>query len=288
LSYPNRTNLASVNLSLLQRVESIDIQRLPFPHIVIENALPIEFHDELRATFPTPSDLGVDPTRNNHRWSTKALDLPRISSVTNLWRRFINYHSSQLFWDDVVRVFGEVICKQFPHQFKSPHELLRFEVNVRDLNSTNKHSLELDAQISGNTPVRTPGVPRGVHVDAPNALYAGLYYLRQTDDCSEGGDLQLWEWKEGYSYRKKSSAYKEGVDARHLRLTKTVSYRSNTLVFLINSLDALHSVTERKPTTNTRQFVNLVCDTPSPLFQLRPFFHRRVISVAKRTVRNTL
>lgn len=275
-------------LSLLQRVESTDIQYLPFPHIVIENALPIELHDELRATFPTPSDLGIDPTQNNLRWSTKALDLPQISNVPDLWRRFINYHSSQLFWSDVVRVFGEVICKQFPHQFRSSQELLHFDVNTRNMDSKNKRSMELDAQISGNTPVRTPGVPRGVHVDAPNALYAGLYYLRQTDDCSEGGDLQLWKWKEGYSYRKKSSAYKEGVDTHHLRLIKTVNYRSNTLVFLINSLDALHSVTERKPTTNTRQFVNLVCDTPSPLFQLRPFFHRRVINVAKRTVRNTL
>lgn len=273
-------------LSLLQRVTSADIQSFPFPHIIVPNALPSELHDELRTSFPSPGKLGIDSTQNNYRWSTKALDLPNISGISELWKDFISYHSSHLFWSEVVRVFGHSICNQFPHHFQSLEQLLLLEPAVRDMASEGQNPLMLDAQISGNTPAITPGVPRGVHFDSPNALYAGLYYLRQVDDCSEGGDLQLWHWKNGYSDRKKSAEYKEGVATRHVQLFKTVRYQSNTLVFLLNSLDSLHSVTERQPTSNTRQFVNLVCDTPSPLFDLRPFMHRRATNFIKRAMRN--
>jgi hypothetical protein len=270
------------NLSLLQRVNSTDIQQFPFPHIILENALPEELHSELRESFPSPRELGVDPSQDNVRWSTKARDLSQLSAVSELWKLFINYHSSHQFWDDVVRVFGEAICSKYPDHFPSLQELSRLGVQVRNLDSANREILELDAQVSGNTPAITPGVPRGVHVDAPNALYAGLYYLRHSDDRSDGGDLQLWQWRDNYSYQKKSYFYKEGVEARHIRLLNTVNYRSNTLVFIINSLDSLHSVTERKPTTSTRQFVNLVCDTPGPLFDLEPYMHQRVLKFAKR------
>jgi hypothetical protein len=272
-------------LSLLQRVTSADIQSFPFPHIVVPNALPSELHDELRTSFPSPDELGIDSTQDNYRWSTKALDLPKTSEISELWREFIRYHSSHLFWSEVVRVFGQSICNHFPHHFQSPEQLLLLESAVRDMASEGKNPLMLDAQISGNTPAITPGVPRGVHFDSPNALYAGLYYLRQVDDCSEGGDLQIWHWKTDYSDRKKAAAYKEGVATRHVQLFKTVRYQSNTLVFLLNTLDSLHSVTERQPTKSTRQFVNLVCDTPSPLFDLRPFIHQRAINFIKRAIR---
>ena len=54
----------------------------------------------------------------------------------------------------------------------------------------------LDAQVCVNTPVlRAASSVRGPHVDKPNKLFAGLYYLRPPGDTTTvGGELQLYRY----------------------------------------------------------------------------------------------
>lgn len=63
---------------------------------------------------------------------------------------------------------------------------------------------------------------------------------------------------------------------------KVVPYQSNTFVFLINSIDSLHSVTEQMPTPHTRQFLNLVCDLEQPLFRPNPLPQTRIKNLVTR------
>lgn len=270
-----------MNLSLFQRVQSTDIHSEPFPHLVIENALPDELHTELRRTFPTRQTLGVS-LGQNERWSTSAEMLRTIEGITPLWRRFVEYHSSKNFFEDVIQAFGEQIVGLYPKIFNSLEDLRHRPVVERSCGNLLPESLSLDAQISGNSPVMRAGAPRGIHFDSTNALWAGLYYLRSESDNSIGGDLELWKWPESYGFRKKSSMYREGMKSQNVLPLKVVPYQSNTFVFLINSIDSLHSVTERMPTPHTRQFLNLVCDLQQPLFRPVPFPQTRIKNLIMR------
>ena len=249
---------------------------------MINNALPNEIFETLSATFPSAEDLGVDSRSNNLRWSTKAKDISRVRNLHPLWKRIVDFHTSQAFLNEVFSVFGEAIVNLYPSRFPTEESLKDVVASVRDLRSLSAKGLSLDAQISGNTPVSIATSPRGVHVDAPNALYGGLFYMRDQNDDSVGGDLQFWKWNRTYSFGKKSGEYREGVLPRHITLVKTIPYQSNTLVLFLNSLDSLHSVTVRQPTPHTRKFINLVADSSEPFFQLRPSPYLRLRNFVRR------
>lgn len=170
----------------------------------------------------------------------------------------------------------------YPLSFPTRKSLFAQKATRREFRSGDAGNLMLDAQICGNTPVRQAGAPRGVHIDAPVALYGGLYYLRDDKDDSIGGDLQIWRWNPGFSYKKKSGEYRESVPNRHVELVRTIPYESNTLVFFINSIDSLHAVRVREPTPHTRKFVNLLADSSTPFFQLTPHTTTRIRNIIRR------
>ena len=273
-------------LSVLQSCTSRDVVFEPFPHIVIKNALPLDLVEELVSEYPDLGILGVDKSIDNKRWSTPARAVSANSQISNLWKEMIEYHSSEAFFLELVSIFGDAILSKLDGIWSSRSELEHLRVGIRQQTPSDRADVFLDAQIAGNTPALTPGVPRGIHFDSRNALYAGLFYLRDPDDNSIGGDLQIWKWKSGYSNRKKASEYREGVDVNHCELIGTIPYAANTLVLLINSIDSLHSVTTRQPTPHTRKFMNLLADFNHDLFEFKPFLHRRIIPALKRRLRS--
>jgi len=271
------------HLSLLQNLKRSDIYDDPFPHIIIDSALPIGLCNELQRTFPPLASLGVDETADNQRWSTSARHCQSIPGLSRAWLDMIDYHTSRTFLNEVVSTFKVQLVSLYPEYFSNSDEIMNGRECIRrgDGNIP-KNCLALDAQISGNTPAKNPGQPNKIHFDATNALYAGLYYLRDASDDSEGGDLQIWRWRSTYSFREKSSAYSPNIPLRHVELVKTIPYKANTFVLLINSIDSLHSVTTRQPTIHTRKFLNLLADAPAPFFQLQPSMLSRA---ARRLVR---
>jgi hypothetical protein len=274
-----------MNVSLFQNFRREHLYRDPFPYIVIENALPESIHDELLKSYPSPELQQVNSSLNNFRWSTKARDIASIPNLADLWRQMIQYHTSQMFLDEVFKIFEQDLLEMFPERFPTQTALYSHRATTRSIAPPDRGSLALDAQIAGNTPVRTPTSPRGIHCDAPNALYGGLYYLRDSWDNSVGGDLQIWKWQSHYSFRRKSGEYRESVPLKHVSLVRTIPYISNTFVFFINSLDSLHSVTIRQPTQHTRKFINLLADADDPFFNLDPLFHHRVRNYLRHKVR---
>jgi hypothetical protein len=273
------------SLSLFQRVSESDLSLDPYPHVVIRNALPDELCEYLKTTYPSLQSQGVDVNANNYRWSTHAAQVDLIEGLHQVWRDFINFHTSQEFLDQVLNLFAEPLLRMYPRAFPSKEVLLAQRAQRRDLQSGANGTLMLDAQICGNTPVKQPGAPRGVHFDAPLALYGGLYYLRDDEDDSVGGDLQIWRWNPEYSYKKKSGEYRENVPAKHVQLVKTVRYESNTLVFFVNSINSLHSVTVRQTTPHTRKFVNLLADSNTPYFELTPHTTIRIRNAIRRRIK---
>jgi hypothetical protein len=211
-----------------------------------------------------------------------------LPSLPHIWTQLLAYHISQEFLNEVLSVFSQDLLSRYPEMFPTPEALTSQHAVLRGGENVPTKALALDAQISGNTPVKTPGQPNKVHFDATNALYAGLYYLRDDEDDSIGGDLQLWRWKPGYSNRKKASEYDENISPRHIELVKTIRYEANTFVLLLNGIDSLHSVTRREPTPHTRKFVNLLADSSANFFSLNPLPHLRIRNAFRRRIRRHL
>jgi hypothetical protein len=255
-------------LSVLQKASRADVRSSPYPHIVLKDALPTELCDALVSSYPPLSVLGIDPSRNNYRWSYSASNVAGNGAIGELWRDFVAYHASKAFFDEIAELFHQDITRLYPERFPSIDALAAMKPGIRRTDDFDDADILLDAQISGNTPVANASSVRTTHVDSGDKLFSGLFYLRSDDDNSVGGDLTLSKFKPRYSTPSQKLKCFDGVyvDDSYLDVTETVRYSKNTLVLFINSLDSLHGVTVRRPTPHPRLFLNLVGVVKEPLY----------------------
>jgi len=242
--------------SVLSRFEPSMLCKDPYPHIVIENALDSEIADELRATFPSSDVVHSDESLNNTRWCFGANEVSGNSNISDVWRAVTAHHTSAEFWAEVRSAFGSCIDGRI---FKSRNRAslgVDPRVGVRGASSFDSCDVLLEAQISGNTPVTALTSVRGTHLDEGNKIISGLFYLRPDEDDSTGGEFLVQRWKKWIPRSMYSKLYFEGMNDL-VEIVKTVHYRHNTLVMLVDSIDALHAVSPRAPTKFTRQFMNL-------------------------------
>ena len=59
-------------ISVLRRAKPTEVVAKPFPHLVLENALPQDLYDELARTLPSRTEIGITETRNNRHWDYRA------------------------------------------------------------------------------------------------------------------------------------------------------------------------------------------------------------------------
>jgi len=267
-------SLEKYEFSLLKNISPMDVINDPFPHVVIHDALPIDFASKLIDTFPFSS---FPSEKSNHRYDISASSVHDFDLISDQWKNFIQFHSSKYFFSEVINIFKNYLERNDElTQLIQNHSM---QVGRRNVESFKDSSVLMDAQISINTPVQKKSSVRKIHVDSPNKLYSGLFYLRMPDDDSFGGDLQLFSWKPEYSKKEKLNFYKEGVSKEHVNVIKEISYNSNTLVLFLNSLDALHGVTERDVTRHTRTFVNLVAELPFDLYTKDSLIKRKLFKI---------
>jgi hypothetical protein len=237
----------------------------PFPHLVVHEALEPEYYQELAAEFPAAEIIldGRPPVSNrNFRYPASAiLDDLRISAR---WREFTAYHASQQFFYKVLELFDSRILELHPTIEASVGKRLpewqssvRFREPIRDI--------ALECQFTYGTPVEERSRVIGPHVDREVALYAGLFYMRDDHDDSEGGDLEFYRFKAG------KPAFDRGsrcVSDERVARCKTIRYASNTLVFFLHSPFALHGVSPRSPTKFARRHINLVGELATNVFDV--------------------
>jgi len=255
-------------LSVLQRVSAADVRAEPFPHLVVENALPADLCDALLASYPEPADLGVDLAENNSRWSVGAVAAGANPVVPTLWREFLAYHASAAFFQRLVELFGAFIVALHSQRYPDLSSLQALRPGLRVRDDWRGADVLLDAQLGGNTPVWTASSVRGLHVDKGDKLFSGLFYLRRNDDDARGGDLEIHRFRPNLPVWRRARAFDEySVDPGAAEWVATVPYRNNTLVLFLNSLEALHGVTVREPTAHCRLFMNLVGEVNPPLYR---------------------
>ena len=257
--------------SILSKANSSMVVLEPFPHIIIQNAIPQDFANKLTDQFPI--DL-FDLSYDNKRFDINSYQAIYKKNISKEWNDFIAYHSSKDFFNEFINIFSSALenCN-----YVEIDNLKNLNIGRREQHSFASRDFLLDAQISLNTPVLSKSSVRQVHVDNENKLFSGLFYLRQPCDDSVGGNLQLCKWPSSYSDKLKLQAYKEGLDTKHFEVFNEVKYQNNIAIIFLNSINALHCVSPREPTRNVRTFMNLVGEMPSNIFRKYTFRERLLI-----------
>jgi len=266
-------------MTMLRSVDRKDVISEPFPYVVIKDALDEGLCERLRRGFPDISIVSEGASYvSNERFSYPASKSLKNARIDEEWKRVVLEHVGQEFLDDVVRVFGREILRVHPEFERIVGPMDRLRAGVRNRDNFDRADVLLDAQICVNTPVNgNPDSVRVAHIDAPDKLFAGLLYLRDPDDHSVGGDLEI------YRYLREDHEFFQGqhVESKYIERVAKVPYQNNALVFFINSERSLHGVSVREKTDSVRKFLNVVGEVKSPLFDI----HARQEGRLKRFLR---
>ena len=249
--------------TLLAGQSSDQVMREPYAHLVNDAALDQKFYDKLAATFPDPERFvkGLKTVGNNQAVRIPARDIIGNPEFSAEWQEFFRYHTSQDFWNDIVRVFGDAIRSTHPQlEALAGKPLVDWRVKIRGTDA--KGDVELDALFVVNTPVKKMSSVRPAHVDAEDEIFAGLLYMKPDDDRTGGGNLSMYKFKSapafGGHYAPLSAVTEE----------RTVNYAANRYVAFVNSPHSIHGVTPRPPTEAYRRYINMVALTPFKAFKL--------------------
>ncbi|MBL8211585.1 MAG: hypothetical protein JNK87_12770 [Bryobacterales bacterium] len=256
--------------NLLQGISPSDVVTDPFPHVVIHDPIPPADAAALMEEWPSDAVIQAGlPARSNQRFNLPAAKALADNLVTPRWRAFLTEQTGNAFGAHILRIFGESIptyVPEFSKQLGGRLEQCRFGVRNRD---DGRAHLLLDAQLATNSPVRHQATSvRAAHVDLPEKLFIGLYYLRPPGDTeSRGGDLVLCRAKANQPPR----MFQREVDVKGLQEVRRIRYGRSVLVLFLNGPLSIHAVTRREPTPHTRRFLNLVGQAPRPLFDVAAY-----------------
>ncbi len=243
----------SNTISLLQNAKNVELELMPFPHIVIKNALDENTYKDLSKKFPL--EFFVKNNKKNINNVRKDLFLDELNTMQDVdddWKKFIEYHSSITFFNEVLHIFEKTILNTYSKKFDNKEKLY-------NCNPVNRFSTSV------NTPVLEASSVRSAHLDNLNKLFTGLFYMKLEDDKSNGGDLELYSWNKDISKVKKRKLANNEIDIDYIKYEKTISYEPNTFLIFLNSLDALHGVTPRSLTKSYRRMCVFTSQLPFSL-----------------------
>ena len=96
-----------MNLSLLQNFKENNFSLDPFPHIVIENALPEKLYKELADTYPI--NKFNHNNQNNGKLTMLSEQIQKDTEIYELWKKFVSFHKSKEFYHQVFDIFSKNI-----------------------------------------------------------------------------------------------------------------------------------------------------------------------------------
>lgn len=236
---------AQMTQSVLEHCNHSMVLTSPFPHIMVEDALPSELYKVLSDEYPPSELMSKGKTTSNRACFYTAGQIRARGRVSEAWREFIEYHASAAFYADIFRVFGEHI-----YELYSKVKWSQLSIGVRGDKAEQDRAFHMDAMFGINTPVIGKATSvRGRHLDNPLKLYNGLLYFKHDDDTAAGGEFLI--------YRRTDGAW---------TVQSHVPYRQNVLVFFVNTPHAVHAVSSREAGPYPRRYVSFCGEVKAPLF----------------------
>ena len=221
---------------------------MPYPYASTKRCLPKEYYDVLKKTRPHWVQIAsTKKEENNKRVDLTAHEALKLKNIPVIWKDFLEYHTSQSFYEVILKKFGEYFKQYYPKlDFKNMKAARR--------GSGAKADIYLDCQISVNTPVKEKSTVSKPHLDHPQELWAGLLYMRDDDD-NAGGDLLIHKCIGVPKFYDKRQ-----VKDDNIAVVDTIPYAANTMACFMNSPMSVHAVSDREKTDKPRLFINLVLE----------------------------
>ena len=217
----------------------------PYPHIIIKDCLPLKTYELLYENFPVQEIKDNFPLVEESTYRGLANDFIRSKRVEakDCWLDFFEYHTSQDFYNLVLRIFNE------------QRWIKDEKVKVR--HTEGNAGIVTDTQFVIHKPI-TKGTTRTPHIDNPVEIYAGLLYMRQRGDKAKGGDFVIYDTQP-------MSTVVEGTGRQitnnhELKEYKTIPYKENTFVMFLNSNKSVHGVTPRQDPGHDRLSINIIAE----------------------------
>ncbi|MBF0195625.1 MAG: 2OG-Fe(II) oxygenase [Magnetococcales bacterium] len=223
----------------------------PFPHLVLENALPHDVFHKLLSTRPHyPSSMNT----SNKLLPIYANLILSLDFYNKEWKNFIAKHTTP----DIYYKMRELFADCWPEsQPVLPKKTTRFGLFHRDSWQNGGLDVLTDARVDISSPVYGKASShRKAHLDEPNRLFSALFYMRDDDDDSQGGGLDLFSFT-GEPCRPLDVF--ELPDTKVKRV-KTYPYKANTLVAFPQSINAIHGAQIREVTSHERTFVFITAE----------------------------
>ncbi len=248
--------------SLLARARPADLVRAPFPHLVLDDALPAAELAPLLAEVPGYEAVSWRGNRQSNRRFPYAARRILADPAMAAWHAFVRRHVSPAFLAEAAALFGPLRRRLPPALEAALAVPERLETGLLEVDDPVRVPLLQDCRLEINTPVTgAASSVRGPHLDTPNRLFSLLWYLRRPEDDSTGGDLQLWRWR-----ARPRDLQRYEIDEGELELVSTVPYALNRLVVFWNVPEALHGVSPRAPTPHQRQYLFVTAEVSQDLF----------------------
>jgi len=270
--FPAPAKAVPLSSDIFAAIDHAPLIEHPYPHLVVEDAVPRAIADAFLAEMPSLEVLCADqPPRSNVRFplpSPQALADPRISEA---WKATLRtcLDASQSFLDKTLNRLGRHLLETFP-DFEArfgPIDKLRA---VPRYGPRARNEVGMDAQIVVNSPPLVDGTKvRGPHLDVPNKLISALLYLRRKDDDSVGGEFELYEPAGGEVLFNEVN----GVVRGQVRKMRSYPYRHNLMILPLVTPLGLHAVSPRAQTKWPRYHLHIVGEMSEMLFNL-PYVER--------------
>ena len=247
--------------SVFDRLDPSDIRLDPFPHIVKEKALDPTLCDRLVKTRLGRQDLnGQAKSRaSNQRIAFHAFAMRTPDMIDDAWKAFAATHASA---ETALRL-ADIFADHWPDHLPDAAWLRDARYGMFGGDTHQEADVLTDARLELIGPsLGPPWSHRAGHVDTGNRLFSALYYLREPDDETMGGGLDLFRYKSGPPDN--IDVFELGDDL--IEKAVTVPYQANTLVVFPNSPLAIHGSEPRGYSERDRAYAFITAEVEHNLF----------------------
>lgn len=212
------------------------VENYPYPHIHLRSVFG-DSNKEIVEQFPALSNYDSRKIENNNSHLSISLNEIKEEHIVKFWKPFVDFITS----DEIF----EIISEKFNIEQKKSFQEYNFGIN---------------------TPVKYESTVRGPHFDNTKVLYAGLIYMRDKSDDTNGGNFRIYEKK----VKNFSITTGRAVSEDQVRLYKEIKYEPCSMILFKNSPVSVHSVSPRSISKFARKYITFNAITNLPFFKINP------------------